>query len=175
MAGTMELDAKIEQALETATRCTEIETSDNYAVLGEELEELETAIGRFLQSHTAYEPLLKKLSDGAALTTDELKTLRSLVVGDADSYLKYDDDFDRSKTDLGRILDQIRQLRAKGLDEDTLGHLRVLCREASSVLSPTAHYLEQRERVHRFDEATRGPLEGEARRVLGDIIKSAVA
>jgi len=87
-----------------------------------------------------------------SLGADELKTLRSLIVGNADYYLKYDDDFDRSKSDLGKILDQIRQLQSSEFDPETLMHLRVLCREASSALVPTVHYLEQKERVRRFEE-----------------------
>ena len=109
------------------------------------------------------------------MTADELKTLRSLVVGDAEYYLKYDDDFDRSKSDLGKILDQIRRLQSSEFDPETLMHLRVLCREASSALAPTMHYLEQKDRVRRFEEHTRNPLDRDARRILAGIIKRAMA
>jgi hypothetical protein len=116
-----------------------------------------------------------KLQNGSALTADEMKTLRTLIVGDADYYLKYDDDFDRSKTELGRILDQLRRLSSGELDAEALMHLGVLCQEARSVLIPTGHYLEQRERVRRFEEATRGPIDREAGRVLAKILNDMVA
>jgi len=38
-------------------------------------------------------------------------------------YLKYDDDFERSKSELGRILDQIRRLQSNDLDLEMLMHL----------------------------------------------------
>src|ERR1700687_3414697 len=98
----------LSQALDAA-RCAATETSDNYAVRGERLGELETLAKQSLQSNVLYQPLVTKLLNGTPLTADELMTLRSLIVGDVDYYLKYDDDFDRSKSELARILDQIRQ------------------------------------------------------------------
>ena len=44
-----------------------------------------------------------------------LKALRSLIVGGADRYLKYDDDFQRSKSELGRIRGRLREGPAQGL------------------------------------------------------------
>ena len=49
-------------------------------------------------------------------------------------------------------------------------HLRVLCWEASSALEPTLHYLEQKERIRKFEEHTRGPLTLGAGRVLARIV-----
>jgi hypothetical protein len=171
LAGHQEVTTKISEALKAADRCSAAETTDSYSALNEQLWELNSLLGQSLQSHISYQPILTKLQNGTALTTDELKTLRSLIVGDADQYLKYDDDFDRSKRELGKILDQIRGLQSNNLDLETLMHLRVLCREASSALAPTMHYLEQKERVQRFEEHTRGPLDRGAGQVLSGIIK----
>ncbi len=171
MSNHQEVATKISEALKAAAQCSAAETVENYSVLSEQLWELNSLLKQSLQSHTGYLPLLTKLQNGTTLTADELKTLRSLIVGDADQYLKYDDDFERSKSDLGRILDQIRRLQSNNPDLETLMHLQVLCREASSALAPTMHYLEQKERVQRFEEHTRGPLDRDAGRVLAGIIK----
>ena len=53
-------------------------------------------------------------------------------------------------------------------------HLQVLCREASSALAPTMHYLEQKDRVRRFEEHTRNPLDRDTGRILAGIIKNAM-
>ena len=50
------------------------------------------------------------------------------MVGDADYYAKYDD-FDRSESELKRIIEEIHRLQTSNLDADGLMHLRVLCRE----------------------------------------------
>ena len=88
MDSDQDFAAKISLALNAAAQCAAAETSDSFAVLGERLGELETLAKRSLQSHVAYQPLLTKLQDGTALTADELKTLRSLIVGDADRALR---------------------------------------------------------------------------------------
>jgi hypothetical protein len=171
LADHQEVAAKVSEALNAASQCSAVETVESYSALSEQLWELNSLLGQSLQSHVGYQPLLAKLQSGTTLSADDLKTLRSLIVGDADQYLKYDDDFERSKSELRRILDQIRRLQSRDLDLETLMHLRVLCREASSALAPTMHYLEQKERVQRFEEHTRGPLDRDAGRVLAGIIK----
>jgi hypothetical protein len=172
LADHQEVAAKVSEALNAAAQCSAVvETVESYSALSEQLWELNSLLGQSLQSHVGYQPLLTKLQNGTTLSADDLKTVRSLIVGDADQYLKYDDDFERSKSELRRILDQIRRLQSKDLDLETLMHLRVLCREASSALAPTMHYLEQKERVQRFEEHTRGPLDRDAGRVLAGIIK----
>jgi hypothetical protein len=96
---------KISEALNAAAKCSGAETEENYSALNEQLLELtdNTLVGQSVQSHINYAPVLGKLQSGTALTADELKTLRSLIVGDADQYLKYDNDFARSKSELFRI------------------------------------------------------------------------
>lgn len=170
MADSQDVAAKISETLNTASQLSTAETVQNYSLLRAQLDELDLLARQSLQSHVGYKPLLTKLQQGSPLTAEELETLRSLIVGDADQYLKYDDDFDRSKGELGRILDQIRQLKSRDLNLETLMHLRVLCREAFSALGPTMHYLEQKERVQRFEEHTRDPLSGDASRILAGII-----
>ncbi|MGH6841910.1 MAG: hypothetical protein ACREDV_07450 [Methylocella sp.] len=175
MTANEEVAAKVMQALDVAAQCSAAETSDNYAVLNEQLEEIETLAKQILQSHASCGTLEGKLQNGSALTADEMKTLRTLIVGDADYYLKYDDDFDRSKAELGRILDQLRRLSSGELDAEALIQVRVLCQEACSVLIPAERYLEQRERVQRFEEATQGQIDTEAGRVLAKILNDMVA
>ena len=175
MDSNQDFAAKVSLALDAAAQCAAAETNDNFTVLGERLGELETLAKQSLQSHVAYQPLMTKLQDGTALTADELKTLRLLIVGDADYYLKYDDDFDRSKSELVKILDQIRQLQSSEPTVETLMHVGVLCREAEGLLAATAHYLEQKERVRRFEQATHDTIDREAGRVLADLIRSMAA
>ena len=162
---------QISEALSTATQCIAAETARNYSRLGEQLGEIESAAGRLLHSHVACQPLLAKLRDGGLLTPDELQTLRSLIVGDADEYLKYDDEFAQSKSELHRIMEQIRRLQSGNLDAEALMHLRVLCREATNVLAETVQYLDKKERVRNFDEHTRGPLTSDTRCMLAGIVE----
>jgi hypothetical protein len=167
-----DIAAKISQLLETAARCAAAENEDNFSILGDELGELESCAGQSLRSHAAYEFLISKLEDDGQLTPDDLKTLRALIVGDADAYLKYDDDFDQAKQELARVIEKIRQLQAGDLGAETLMQLRVLCREAMSALAPAVHYLEQKQRVRNFEEHTSGDMSSDTRRALAQMIGS---
>jgi CHASE3 domain sensor protein len=170
-----EIAAQMSEALNPAGQCSSAETLENYSHLAAQLQQLNDLAAQTLRSHTAYQPVLTKLQQGASLTADELQTLRSLIVGDADEYLKYDDDFEAAKTELTKLLDEIRVLASSDNDPEALKHLRVLCREASSALGPVLHYLEQKERVQNFEEHTRGPLSVDAARILAGIVRNMAA
>ena len=116
--------------------------------------------------------MVSKLQHDAPLTAEDLKTLRSLIVGDADDYLKYDDDFAEAKSELARIIREIGQLQSSSeLSPETLMRLRVLCHEAVNALTPTVYYLEQKERVKNFEEHVRPPLSSDTRRMLADVVQ----
>jgi hypothetical protein len=170
VADTEQLTAKLSEALNTAAECARSENAESYRQLAEKLAELETSAGRYLHTHTAYQLIVSKLQQDQPLTAGDFKTLRSLIIGDADDYLQYDDDFGQAKGELGRIIGEIRKLQSAEPSPETLMRLRVLCREAASALAPTVHYLEQRERVKNFEEHVRQPLSSDARRMLVQVI-----
>jgi hypothetical protein len=172
MAEYPEVSKKMGEALDLATRSLQAENSEGYDELREELEELETLAKRSFVNHNNYKSLLTKLENGTSLTPEELNTLKLLMVGDAEYYMKYDDDFDRSESELKRILEEIRKLQSTDLDVDGLMHLRVLCREASSVAKPTVFYLEQKERVGKFEAATRDGIDPESGKFLASLVNS---
>lgn len=171
MAENRDVSAKLKETLDLAARSFEAERSDGYDVLREELEELETLARRTFQDHEDCRALVSKLEKGTPLSADDLNTLKLVMVGDADYYLKYDDDFERSKAELQKIIGEIGKLQASNLDVDGLMHLRVLCREACSVALPTTHYLEQKERVGKFEEATKDGIDRESGKALADIVR----
>jgi len=128
VADNAEVAERMSEALSAATQCSSAETVENYNHLAAQLQELNALAARTLRSQVTSQSLLTKLQQGTSLTADELATLRSLIVGDADEYLKYDDDFEEAKTELTKILDEIRGLSLADTDPEALKHLRVLCR-----------------------------------------------
>jgi hypothetical protein len=175
MVDNVEIAGKMSEALNIAAQCSSAETVENYTQLATQLEALDTLAGRSLRAHVNCQPILAKLQQDASLTPDELQVLRLLIVGDADQYLKYDDDFEDAKTELKKILDEIQALASPDSNIDSLMHLRVLCREAASALGPVLHYLEQKDRVRNFEEHTRGPLSADAARILAGIVGNMAA
>ena len=174
-AGPQDVVAKVEDALAAAARCATDETTQNYDALAQELRDLGEMAQRSCEAHVDYRSLVRKLRAGDALSSDEMATLRLLIVGDADYYVKYDEEFVRCKTELAKIVGEIGQLKQGEFGADALMHLSVLCREADSLLVLAQHYLDSRDRVRRFEESTKGALDRDSARTLATIVEGMVA
>ena len=175
MADYQEVAARISEALKTASECSRTGTLENYSLLQEQLEELESAAKNSLRVNVDSRPLVAKLEQGTPLTDAELSMLRSLIVGDAEQYLKYDESFNRAKEELEKLIEEIQALDTTDLTADSLMKLRVLCQDASIALAPTLHYIEQKDRVTKFQQHTNGPLGRDAGHILAAIIKENLA
>jgi hypothetical protein len=171
MGDTPELSTTIQKTLEVASRCTQTETSDNYGALGDQVEELEGQAREAFQSRMNFASLLPKLKAGKSLTPADLKTLELLIVGDAEYFLKYETEFDHWKSEIQQLLGEMSKLQSSNLDVDGLMHLRALCAEVRRVLPAVVYYLDQKERAGKFQQATQGPIDAEASRVLVEIIE----
>ena len=175
MGDAPQLNDTIQKTLDLASRCTQAETSDNYGILGDQVEELEAQAREAFQSNMNFGSLLPKLKAGKPLTPDDLKTLELLIVGDAEYFLKYETEFDNWKNEIKQLIGEISKLqsgsRGNDPDVDGLMHLRALCAEVRRVLPAIVYYLDQKERAKKFQEATQGPIDADGYRVLGDIVQ----
>jgi hypothetical protein len=175
MAGPQDVIAKVEGALAAASRFSTNETTQNYDALAQELQDLAELARLSCQSDDHYGALVGKLRAGDPLSPEEMAKVRLLIVGDADYYLKYDEEFGRCKSELAKIVAEIETLKKGELSADALMHLSVLCQEADSLLVPTRHYLDARDRVRRFEESTKTGLDRDSARTLATIIEDMVA
>ena len=175
MAGPQDVAAKVEDALAAAARCSTAETAQNYEALAQELQDLGEMAQRSCEAHVDYRSLVRKLRAGDALSPDEMATLRLLIVGDADYYVKYDEEFDRCKAELAKIVGDIGRLNQGEFNADSLMHLSVLCREADSLLVLAQHYLDARDRVRRFEASTGSAIDRDSARALATIVEGMVA
>ena len=183
MGDVPQLSEKIQKTIELASRCAQAETSDNYGALGDQVEELEGQAREAFQSRMDFASLLPKLKSGKSLTPADLKTLELLIVGDAEYFLKYETEFDHWKTEIQQLVGEISKLQSpvqskvqskaqsNDLDVDALMHLRALCDEVRRILPAVVYYLDQKERASKFQQATQGPIDAEASRVLAEIVE----
>jgi hypothetical protein len=158
------LSATIQKTIELASRCAQAETSDNYGALADQVEELESQAREAVQSHIDFASLLPKLKAGKPLTPADLQALELLIVGDAESFLKYETEFDHWKS-------EISKLQSSDQEVDGLMHLRALCDEVRRVLPSVVYYLDKKERTKKFQEATREQIDPEGYRVLTEIVE----
>ena len=175
MADIQQVKAEVKAALDRASRCENAETSDNYGLLADQVEELEGEAREAFQSQIDFATLLPKLKQKQPLGPADLKALEQLIVGDAEYYLKYETEFEHWKAEARQLITEIGNLQATTLDTDGLMHLRAVCQELRRVLPDIVFYLDQKERTAKFQEATRGPIDAEGYRVLAEIVEAMIA
>ena len=170
MSNVSDVTTNIGAVLEQASRCAATETSDNYGDLDAIVEALDGQAREAIQSHLDIPSLLQKLKDLKPLGPAELKTLELLIVGDAESFLKYETGLGRWKDEVNQLVAEIGQLQSSPLDVDGLMQLRAVCQELRRVIPDIVYYLDQKERTAKFQEATKGPIDAEGYRVLAEIV-----
>ena len=174
MSNPSNIQGAIDKALQLATKAAESESSENYELLEDQVGFLESQSREAFQAKVDVGSLLPKLQKAQPLTASDLKVLEQLVVGDAESYLKYETDLDEWKQECKRIMAEIASLRSAPVDADGLMHLRALCREAQRVLPDLFFYYEQKERAAHFQAATKGTIDAEGYRVLAMMVKNMI-
>lgn len=170
-----QIKAGIQKSLDLASRTSANETSDNYELLEEQVDQLEGEAREAVRSKLDLAGLLGKLTGNKPLTPADLKTLELLIVGDAEYYLKYESEVDEWKAQLKRVLDQVAALQNSNLDVDTLMHLRALSREAHEAIADLVYYLDAKERVAKFRAAIQGSMDPEGYRFLAGIVREMLA
>jgi hypothetical protein len=163
--------AQIDGMLTAAARAATDETTQNYDALQQQRQDLGELAHITCEMNVDHKGLARKLRAGETLSPDEMNTVRLLLVGDADYYLKYDEEFDRCRDEVKKIVGEIERFKGGELGVDGLMHVSTLCREAGNLLALTQHYLEARERVRRFETATAGGLDRDTSRTLAGIIE----
>jgi hypothetical protein len=160
----------IQKTLELAHRSNTSENSEDYEFLEEQMDQIEADAREAFQAKLDCRSLLSKLTAGQALNADDLKTLELLIVGDAESYLKYESEVAEWKAQLKRVLDQIGGLQNSTYDGETLMQLRALCREAHEAIADLVFYFDAKQRVTKFRAATHGPIDREGYRFLAQMV-----
>ncbi len=174
MPDAKDVDAKINEVVETAGRVFKQEHVANYRSLQELVVSLEGLARETFQAKLddMYWPILEKLEDGLPLTAAEHNILELLMVGEAKYYLRYENDVENWRNEVKRLVEELKRQQAAGLDEiDSLMRLRALCREALRVLPDLTYYFREKERVRQFEDATRDAIDVETRRALANLIK----
>lgn len=174
MATTQDVISQIDQTLKMTSQALGVEGSADYNAAIRQVSHLEGQAREALQARLSDHlwPVVKKLENGDSLAAAEQDMLQTLLVGDAKYYVRYEGDVANWKKEVERLTEEIRHLQAGGLNDlDGLMHLQALCREAMRVLPDLAFYYEEKERARRFDEAMRGAIDRETRRMLANLIK----
>jgi hypothetical protein len=144
----------------------------------ESFETLEQQAGRFegfirevqqAQTSADAKKAVHRLQKGEPLSAEEQATLRALVVGDAEYYLRHENNLADWLAELERLTGEIQRLSGSE-DEESLANLRGVVRDAVRLLPSIRAYMEEKRRLERFNSAM-ARLDADNRSLLVQLIK----
>lgn len=175
MGSVPDVKTTIQATLDRAARGAASETSEHYDALDALAETLDEKAREAIQTQLDVKSLLPKLKEQKPLTPADWKTLEVLMVGDAESFTKYETDVPHWKEEIHRLVGEMGALNATSLDVDGLLHLRALCQELRRVLPEMVFYLDKKERIAKFQQASQGPLDPDGYRFLSEIVSAMIS
>jgi hypothetical protein len=139
--------------------------------LSSALARLKDELRERIQATTAAEvtPLISLLEADGPIGGKELELIRLWLVGDAEYYVKTENDFSAWVAELDRLLGVLRQLRSEAVTPTTMARMEATVRDALRVASDIAFYRQQEDRVGSFQEAT-NQLNREGKRTLAQLL-----
>jgi hypothetical protein len=150
--------------------------SEQVNVLQSMLRDLDAA-GREEIQEKMFRPareIARKLQQGQSLTAQDEKDMKLLIIGDAENYLKVENNFDEWMTEIHRLISDFVRVPGENLSIDQLSRLRAQVRDALNLLVSIVFYLQAKERVEKFRQAIHGNLESEDRMMLASMIITAL-
>jgi DNA polymerase I-like protein with 3'-5' exonuclease and polymerase domains len=151
-------------------------TSESYGYVATQLVQSKNGIRQALEQATAetIAAIIGKLENNQPLTDAEKQTVKLWVVGDAEGYVKMENSFQDWLEEYRRLLDIIADWEGKTGSVQELVEVHGVLEDAIKVADAVAHFLEDRERVARFENAMSN-LNAEDNKFIAGMLKSMLA
>jgi len=98
--------------------------------------------------------VISKLRSGRDLDAEEMELIKLWIVGDAQYYTQLENNVQEWESELKRLIAEINKYKDAPASVETASYLRGLFRDGSRVITDIFYYLEQKDRIARFQEAT---------------------
>ena len=138
-------------------------TGEAYSRLSTIFEELGGYLREYMQDLTENQirVVLRKLRDGNELAPEDIDMLRLWIVDDAQRYIDKENNFDDWQQETARLIDELARYRDQEADVKVVSEMRALFRDGSRVITDIFYYLQQKDRVENFEQASQalGPQE----------------
>jgi hypothetical protein len=150
--------------------------ADTYANVATDLVKSKDAIRQAIERATAeaIAAIIPKLENNQPLNSAEKETVKLWVVGDAEGYVKMENNFQDWLKEYRRLMDVIADWENKVASVEELVEIHGALEDAIKVADAMAHFLDDRERVARFENAINN-LQAEDNRFIANLLKSMLA
>ncbi len=119
-------------------------------------EELNGYLREYIQEQTDQKirSVLRKLKDGDSLSQDDIDVIRLWIVDDAEQYCRLENNFKDWQEELKRLVQEISAYKDRPADIQTASELRALFLDGTRVLADIFFYIQQKDRVSKFAQAS---------------------
>ncbi|MDD3374191.1 MAG: hypothetical protein PHY73_00515 [Candidatus Omnitrophica bacterium] len=136
------------------------------------LQEADNELREGIQELTKIEvkKIINKLVGNQSLSSEELEYLKLWIVGDADYYIKMENNFEEWVREVKRLIDEINKETKDNMDFVCAGKIQGMVRDVIRTLGDVLFYLQSKERLEKFKEATK-KIDNEERALLIDLLQ----
>ena len=151
-------------------------TSESYGYVATALVKSKNEIMQAIEQATAGDiaAIIGKLENNQPLNDVEKQTVKLWVVGDAEGYVKMENNFQDWLQEYRRLMDEIATGEGQTGSIQELVDMHGILEDAIKVADAVAHYLEDRERVVRCENALNN-LNAEDNKFIAGMLKSMLA
>lgn len=130
-------------------------TATNYQLVQMKLSEMSGALREMHQAMTqkAMRVIIKKLDKNQPLTTEEIELVREWIIGDAESYVTIERNFNAWLSLFGRLTGELEEIYHEDISPQKVLELGGLTQIASKLIPSIIFYISEKDRVAAFDRA----------------------
>jgi hypothetical protein len=158
-------------ALEANHAQARLDDVGSFQKLTEQLVTLDDSLRETFQRSVAdpVRAVIEKLKRGAALSSEDTALIEDFVVGDAEAYVRLENDFQSWVAELARLVKVLSGMKGR-LGGNVLLDAQGEVEDARRVLGDICNYLEQKERIARFRRTMAAGMNRERAEVLVEIL-----
>ena len=132
-----------------------VKTTGAYWKLSTTLQEAESQLREYIQEITKNEisQIVEKLKSNRFLEKQELEYIKLWIVGDADYYVKFENNYNDWTEELKRLMIEINQCNSEDLSFEEASKLRAILLDGIRVLGDIVFFIKQKERLRNFSES----------------------
>lgn len=163
----------VSQIAQHGVSITKETSSETVAALIQSFSNLSNGLREAIQAMTApqVEALIPRLNKNEAVTAADIDLMRLWIVGDAEAYVKEENNFDDWVTEAQRLIQQVGKTQSGSMDVTAMNELQGVARDGIKTLSNIENYLDSVERAHNFETSIK-QLTKQSKQTLATILQA---
>ncbi len=170
-----DLASRVQDLATLVSSAVRLKTVESFETLERQVNHFETFVRELQQARCADDAraAIRHLESNQALTDADRQTIRALVIGDAEQYIKQESNLNEWLTELQRLTDRMSDVAGSD-SQDAIDEMRGIVKDAVRLLPNIRSYMEEKDRLDRFNAAF-ATLDDDNRRLLVDILREKLA